>query len=99
MRCCTAAGFRPHVVQEVSDPYMLLTFVAAGIGVSIAAQDLESILPRGARWIPLDSPHPFAAEPADDHSAAVGAVLDLSERILPTPTAPAPLIERFAPAP
>ena len=103
MRCCTAAGFRPHVVQEVSDPYMLLTFVAAGIGVSIAAQDLESILPRGARWIPLNDQKVYMyhgiAWMTDDHSAAVGAVLDLSERILPTPTAPAPLIERFAPAP
>lgn len=99
MRCCIAAGFRPRVVQEITDPYMLLTFVAAGMGVSIVAQDLESILPRGARWIPLNDQKVYMyhglAWMTDDHSAAVAAVLELSERILPTPTDPAPVAERM----
>ncbi len=103
MRCCTAAGFRPHVVQEITDPYMLLTFVAAGMGVSIAAKDLESILPLGARWIPLNDQKVYMyhgiAWMTDDHSAAVEAVLALSQKILPTPTEHPPLIERVASAP
>lgn len=89
VRCCVAGGFRPRVVQELSDPYMLLTFVAAGVGVTISAEDLVPILPNGARWVPLADPptrwlHGIAWM-ADERSAAVQAVLDLSERILPTP--------------
>jgi DNA-binding transcriptional LysR family regulator len=89
MRCCAAGGFRPRVVQEITDPYMLLTFVAAGMGVSIAAKDLNTILPRGARWIQLEDDPVYMdhgiAWMAEDHSAAVAAVLELSQTILPTP--------------
>ncbi|QAY59292.1 LysR family transcriptional regulator [Microbacterium protaetiae] len=89
MRCGIAAGFRPRVVQEITDPYMLLTFVATGMGVSIVAEDLAPILPRGARWIPLNDQTQYMyhgiAWMTDEHSAAVEAVLTLSERILPTP--------------
>ncbi|GAA3756611.1 LysR family transcriptional regulator [Microbacterium kribbense] len=89
MRSCIASGFRPRVVQEITDPYMMLTFIAAGMGVSIVAEDLAPILPRGARWIPLSDQKIYMyhgiAWMADEHSAAVAAVLKLSEKVLPTP--------------
>jgi len=89
IRCCVAAGFRPHITQEVTDPYMMLTFVAAGLGVTITAEDLASIMPEGARWVELlDDPQYMRHGIAwlkDDQSAALRAVLDLAERILPTP--------------
>ncbi|MFX8071254.1 LysR substrate-binding domain-containing protein, partial [Acinetobacter baumannii] len=86
-------GFRPRVTQEVTDPYMMLTFVATGMGVTIAAEDLASIMPRGARWVRLsDAPsymhHGIAWVPSEQ-TAAVSAVLELSQRILPTPLIPA----------
>ncbi|MEO2131188.1 MAG: LysR substrate-binding domain-containing protein [Microbacterium sp.] len=89
VRCCIAGGFRPRITQELTDPYMMLTFVAAGMGVTIVAEDLASIMPRGARWLPLtDHPqymHHGIAWIADAQSPAVSAVLALSEQILPTP--------------
>lgn len=90
IRCCVAAGFRPRITQEMADPYMMLTFVAAGLGVTITAQDLASIMPEGARWVPLEDPPQYMqhgiAWMEDEQTAAVRAVLELSERILPTPT-------------
>ena len=35
MRACVDAGFRPRVVQEITDPYMILMLVAAGVGVAL----------------------------------------------------------------
>ncbi len=89
LRCCIAAGFRPRITQEITDPYIMLTLVATGLGVTITAEDLAPIMPRGARWIPLsDSPQYMLhgiAWMADEQSSALRAVLDLSQRVLPTP--------------
>ncbi|MFF8186990.1 LysR family transcriptional regulator [Microbacterium sp. NPDC016588] len=89
MRCCIAAGFRPRVTQEITDPYIMLTLVAAGLGVSVIAEDLAPIMPRGARWVRFhDEPQYMLhgiAWMTDEQSAAVSAVLGLSEKILPTP--------------
>lgn len=88
-RCAAAGGFRPRITQELTDPFMLLTFVAAGMGVTITAEDVSTILPHGARWIALsDAPMHFGHAMAwleGDHSAATAAVLELAERVLPTP--------------
>jgi DNA-binding transcriptional LysR family regulator len=40
---CQAAGFRPHVVQEVLEPSLMLGFVASGLGVAIVPASLQSI--------------------------------------------------------
>lgn len=89
MRTCLAAGFSPNVRTEVTDPYIMLTFIAAGLGVTIVARDVASITPEGARWIPLsDAPQYMyhgLAWAEGDVPAAVRAVLDLSETVLPTP--------------
>jgi DNA-binding transcriptional LysR family regulator len=38
LRACVDAGFRPQVVQEITDPFMILTLVAAGVGVALMAR-------------------------------------------------------------
>lgn len=90
MRCCIAGGFRPRIVQELTDPYMMLTFIAAGMGVTVVAEDVASIMPRGSRWIRLSDPpmymHHGIAWMGGETSSAVSLVLSLAERILPTPT-------------
>ncbi|QIQ01274.1 LysR family transcriptional regulator [Streptomyces liangshanensis] len=50
------AGFDVHVAQECSNWYTILTFVAAGLGVSIAPYSVTSLLPPGARRVELADP-------------------------------------------
>jgi DNA-binding transcriptional LysR family regulator len=84
---CMAAGFRPRIVQELSDPYMVLTFVAAGVGVTLMSSGISSIIPSGATYVPLDAPHHYMnhaiAWSADNDSAVLKAVLDVVEDIFP----------------
>lgn len=90
MRLCVAAGFRPNIAQEITDPYMVLTFVAAGMGVTLTADDMKSILPEGAVWLDLTDPPVYLnngiAWKADGVSPAVAAVLALAAEVLPEPT-------------
>lgn len=53
LRACLEAGFRPRIVQEISDPYMVLMLVAAGLGVAITTEGMSVVLPPGARYVPL----------------------------------------------
>src|SRR6476660_9015171 len=48
LRACVDAGFRPRVVQEITDPYMILTLVAAGVGVALLSAEVAAIMPSGA---------------------------------------------------
>ena len=87
LAACTAAGFRPRIVQELSDPYMVLTFVAAGVGVTLMSSGIASIIPSGATYVALDKPHHYMnhaiAWSADNDSAVLKAVLDVVEEIFP----------------
>lgn len=91
VQACIAAGFRPRIVQEVIDPYMVLSFVAAGLGVSLVPASLERILPQGAIFRPFagDEPVLDAGIAWNPHriSGAVQLILDLAEQVLPTPDA------------
>lgn len=88
---CMAAGFRPRIVQELSDPYMVLTFVAAGVGVTLMSSGISGIIPSGATYVPLDAPHHYMnhaiAWSADNDSAVLKAVLDVVEEVFPPITA------------
>jgi len=89
VQACVAAGFRPRVVQEVIDPYLVLLFVAAGLGVSLVPSSLEQIVPPGAIFRPLAGEAPvleagIAWNPGRA-SRAVRVILDLAEEVLPTP--------------
>ncbi|BCW56093.1 LysR family transcriptional regulator [Arthrobacter sp. FX8] len=87
LAACQAAGFRPRIVQELSDPYMVLTFVAAGVGVTLMSSGIAGIIPSGATYVALDDPPHFMnhaiAWSAENDSAVLAAVLGVVEEIFP----------------
>ncbi|MFE9346989.1 LysR family transcriptional regulator [Streptomyces olivaceus] len=50
------AGIDVQVAQECSNWHTIVTFVAAGLGVSIAPYSVTTLLPPGARRLELDEP-------------------------------------------
>jgi len=84
---CMAAGFRPRVVQELSDPYMVLTFVAAGVGVTLMSSGIAPIIPSGATYVPLEDPPHYMnhaiAWSSENDSAVLAAVLAVVEETFP----------------
>ncbi|MFI7481545.1 LysR family transcriptional regulator [Kocuria sp. M1R5S2] len=91
MRVCTASGFRPRVVQEVPDPFIMMTLVSAGVGVSIMTEGVVGIVPAGSVFRPLAGVPQFhdhaLAWTAGSASRVLGAVLDVAAEVLPTPGA------------
>lgn len=87
---CTAAGFRPRVVQEVSDPYMALSLVAGGVGVSLMPGSVAGIMPGGTVFRPLSGVVPLLDSGIAWNPAAVSpalkVALELANSVLPTPT-------------
>jgi DNA-binding transcriptional LysR family regulator len=90
LRACVAAGFRPRIVQEITDPYMILTLVAAGVGVALVTSGVAGIMPSGAVFVPLRGEPTWLnsalAWLPDNPSAVLRAVLAVAEEVLPTPT-------------
>lgn len=86
---CVAAGFRPRIVQEIGDPFMILTLVAAGVGVSLVSEGMSDILPNGAAYVPLAEPQPYLhhgiAWSPSNPSKVLRVVLDVAAEVLPTP--------------
>ena len=86
---CTAAGFRPRVVQEVSDPYMALSLVAGGVGVSLMPGSVAGIMPGGTVFRPLSGVVPLLDSGIAWNPAAVSpalkVALELANSVLPTP--------------
>jgi DNA-binding transcriptional LysR family regulator len=86
---CISVGFRPRVVQEITDPFMILTLVAAGVGVALISDGVAPIMPSGSVFVPL-SGRPVHLDHAiawadDNPSAVLAAVLAVAEAIIPTP--------------
>lgn len=86
---CARAGFRPEVVQESADPFLILTLVAAGVGVALMASSIAAIVPPGAVYVPLrDEPtymeHAIAWR-ADNPSLVLRTVLEVAAEVLPVP--------------
>jgi DNA-binding transcriptional LysR family regulator len=89
MHACVDAGFRPRIVQEITDPYMVLTLVSAGLGVALMTEGVAGILPSGAVYVPLRGEqtymnHGLAWSP-DNPSLVLRAVREVAEEVLPTP--------------
>ena len=89
VRACADAGFYPQVAQEITDPYMTMMLVAAGIGVALLPEGIAAFVPPGAVFVPLSGePHymnhglAWSVRPG---SLAREAFLELSEKVLPTP--------------
>ena len=88
-QACIDAGFRPRIVQEITDPFMILTLVSAGVGIALMTSDAVQIMPSAAVLRPLTGrqtymQHALAWVP-DNPSPVLRAVLDLAEEVLPTP--------------
>ena len=86
---CVGAGFRPRVVQEIADPFMILTLVAAGVGTALIPDGVASIMPAGSVFVPLRG-RPVVLDHAiawstDNPSPVLAAVLAVAETVLPTP--------------
>jgi DNA-binding transcriptional LysR family regulator len=50
---CRRAGFEPRVVQESSDPRILLGLVSAGLGVSLLSSSLRDVKVRGVHYVSI----------------------------------------------
>ena len=90
MRACLDAGFRPRVVQEITDPYMILMLVASGVGVALMTSGVADVTPPGTVLVPLTGEatymnHGIAWAPKK-MSAALAAVLTAADDVLPTPS-------------
>lgn len=94
MLACSLAGFRPNVVQESVDAHIVLSMIAAGIGVSLMPECVADITPAGTVYIPLSSPvHYFEASIAWNParvSPALQALLDIADEVLPSPSTLSP---------
>ncbi|KAA9159332.1 LysR family transcriptional regulator [Amycolatopsis acidicola] len=89
MQACVKAGFRPRIVQEITDPYMILTLVSAGVGVALMSSGISGILPSGAVFVPLRGEQTYLEHALawleDNPSPVLHAVLDVAAEVLPTP--------------
>jgi DNA-binding transcriptional LysR family regulator len=89
MQACVAAGFRPRVVQEITDSYMILTLVSTGVGVALMSSGVAGIMPSAAVFVPLRGEPTYMdhalAWLEENPSPVMRAVLDVAEEVLPTP--------------
>jgi DNA-binding transcriptional LysR family regulator len=89
LRACVNVGFRPRVVQEITDPFMILTLVAAGVGVALVSAEVAQIMPSGSVFVPLRGEPSYLdhalAWSADNPSPVLAAVLGVANEVLPTP--------------
>lgn len=53
IRACTAAGFHPIISQQITDPYMSMMLVAAGVGVAYLPEGVRPVVPPGTVFVPL----------------------------------------------
>ncbi|WP_043807865.1 LysR family transcriptional regulator [Rhodococcus triatomae] len=90
MRACLDAGFRPRIVQEITDPFMILMLVASGVGIALMTSGLNDILPPGTVFVPLTGDPIYMnhgiAWSTKSMPDALRVTLETSEEILPTPS-------------
>lgn len=48
-----AAGFLPQITQAISDPFLVLSMVAAGVGVTLFSSEILPLMPESAVWLEL----------------------------------------------
>jgi DNA-binding transcriptional LysR family regulator len=82
LEACRAAGFSPNVVQEATQWQTIVSFVAAGMGVSIAPESVMRLRPQGAIYRPLPGARTtvFAGWNANHLAPAVKPFLELALR-------------------
>lgn len=87
LRSCQAAGFQPNVVQTVSDPFLSLSLVAAGVGVGLNTSEILDVLPPFTVWVEIDGPpieflHGLVWSEEND-SPGLSAALRVVESVFP----------------
>ncbi len=60
MQACAAAGFQPHAGLEVPQMTSVVTFVAAGMGVSVLPATMSQLQAEGVRYLSLKGAPPIA---------------------------------------
>ncbi|UXY25571.1 LysR family transcriptional regulator [Streptomyces sp. HUAS TT20] len=90
VQACHEAGFAPRIVQEAPDSYNLLALVGADVGLAVMVESARAIRLEHVVFRPLagdDVPVlPIALGwRTGNPSAALKAVLQVAERVLPTP--------------
>jgi DNA-binding transcriptional LysR family regulator len=89
MRLTHEAGFTPHILQEAPDSYTILGLVAAGVGVTLTVSSVQHIDTPGLVYRDLEGPAihlaPALVWRRLNLSLATQSVLDILERIFPTP--------------
>ena len=89
VRSCLEAGFSPAIVQEAPDSFSLLSLVGSGVGVALVVEAARSIRLDHVVFVPLEGEPPLLPVclvwRQIDESAVMRAVLDVAERVLPTP--------------
>lgn len=87
---CQGAGFNPQVAQTVSDPFLILSMVAAGVGVALVSSEVVPILPEAASWVEIeDRPYPFrhgVVWSGENDSVPLKAFLRVVDEVFPAPT-------------
>jgi DNA-binding transcriptional LysR family regulator len=88
LRACSAAGFRPLIVQEAPDSHTILALVAAEVGVTLTLSSVRHVHQVGVSYRPLTGNIP-ALSPVlvwrhDQQSAALRRVLEVADRALPS---------------
>lgn len=56
VRACHQAGFQPRLAQQITDGYMAMMLVAAGVGVAYLPNSVVDVLPPGTRFLSLAGP-------------------------------------------
>ncbi|TLK56542.1 LysR family transcriptional regulator [Glutamicibacter sp. V16R2B1] len=89
MRACSDAGFHPIISQQITDPYMTMMLVTAGMGVAFLPEGIAAVLPPGTSFVHLDGKQYYMnhglAWSKRPGSKAREAFLELSQEVLPTP--------------
>lgn len=58
--CCVEAGFLPRISQQVVEAYSLTSLVAAGLGVALVPDCVQTLSRSGVIYRPLEEPAPRA---------------------------------------
>lgn len=86
---CQEAGFNPEVAQTVSDPFLILSMVAAGMGVALISSEIIPVLPEAATWVEIKGrPHSFRhglVWSEDNGSVALTALQSILDDVFPAP--------------
>lgn len=87
---CVSAGFKPNIVQLAPDSVTIMALIAAGVGVTITLSSVESAQGDAVVFLPISDAtpsHMFStlAWRKDDPAPALRRILEISEKVLPTP--------------